>query len=96
LLRLWNISLVNHYTVAVLGIPMEVVAASTRLLRSSSGQNLYYKTSGLNIGAGESFDVILDTKDVPKGTYFLYTTNLNFLSNKDEDFGGAMTEIVVN
>ena len=26
-------------------------------------------------------------------TYFLYSTNLNFLSNDTEDFGGMMTEI---
>jgi hypothetical protein len=30
------------------------------------------------------------------GTYLLYTTNLNYLSNDGEDFGGMMTEIVVN
>ena len=29
------------------------------------------------------------------GTYFLYTTNLNFLSNGPEDFGGMMTEITI-
>ena len=33
---------------------------------------------------------------MPGGTYFLYTTNLNFLSNNQEDQGGMMTEIVVN
>jgi len=33
---------------------------------------------------------------VPAGTYFLYATNLNFLSNDAEDFGGMMTEIVIN
>ena len=30
------------------------------------------------------------------GTYFLYTTNLNYLSNDDQDFGGMMTEIVID
>ena len=30
------------------------------------------------------------------GTYFLYTTNLDHLSNDAENFGGMMTEIVVN
>ena len=38
----------------------------------------------------------LDTSDVEPGTYFLYATNLNYLSNNDEDFGGYMTEIVIN
>ena len=39
---------------------------------------------------------MLDTTGVPPGTYFLYTTNLNHLSNDGEDFGGMMTEIVVS
>jgi len=37
--------------------------------------------------------VILDTAGVPPGTYCLYGTNLNQLSNDNEDFGGMMTEI---
>jgi FtsP/CotA-like multicopper oxidase with cupredoxin domain len=32
---------------------------------------------------------------VPKGTYFLYSTNLDHLSNDAENFGGMMTEIVI-
>jgi hypothetical protein len=33
---------------------------------------------------------------VAAGTYFLYSTNLNELSNGAQDFGGMMTEIVIN
>lgn len=40
--------------------------------------------------------MILDTAGLPAGTYFLYTTNLNYLSNNDEDLGGMMTEIVIS
>jgi hypothetical protein len=43
-----------------------------------------------------SADVILETTDIARGTYFLYTSNLNYLSNNTEDFGGMMTEIVIN
>ena len=32
---------------------------------------------------------------VPPGTYFLYSTNLDHLSNDAENFGGMMTEVVV-
>jgi hypothetical protein len=39
---------------------------------------------------------VIDTKDVAPGTYFLYTTNLNFLSNGAEDRGGMMTHVVIN
>jgi hypothetical protein len=40
-------------------------------------------------------DIILDTTGLAAGTYFLYTTNLNYLSNYNEDLGGAMTEIII-
>ena len=40
-------------------------------------------------------DAIVDTHGVAPGTYLLYTSNLNYLSNNQEDFGGMMTEIVV-
>ena len=36
-----------------------------------------------------------DTVSVAPGTYLLYTTNLNYLSNNGQDFGGMMTEITI-
>jgi hypothetical protein len=33
---------------------------------------------------------------MPKGTYYLYTPNLDHLSNDAENFGGQMTEVRVN
>jgi hypothetical protein len=47
------------------------------------------------LGGGESVDVIIDVTNVPPGTYYLYSTNLDHLSNDAENFGGMMTEIVV-
>jgi len=41
-------------------------------------------------------DVVIDTTGVQPGTYFLYTTNLNYLSNGNEDRGGIMTHIVIS
>jgi FtsP/CotA-like multicopper oxidase with cupredoxin domain len=99
LLRLSNLGVVSHYTVTVLGIPMKVVGRGARLLRGQgqgAGQNVYYETNVVNLGGGESTDVILDTTNVAPGRYFLYATNLNFLSNNEEDVGGYMTEIVIN
>ena len=49
----------------------------------------------MTLGGGETAEVLVDTSGVPAGTYFLYTTNLNYLSNGDQDYGGLMTEIVV-
>jgi hypothetical protein len=78
---------------------MKVVGEDARLLRgpaasaSAPGRDLYYKTNSLTIGGGESYDVILETAGLAPGTYLLYTTNLNYLSNDKEDLGGMMTEI---
>jgi hypothetical protein len=80
----------------VLGIPMKVVGKGARILRGPGGKNLYFSTNSVDLGGGETVDVILDTKDVAPGTYFLYVKNLDHLSNDSEDFGGMMTEIVVN
>lgn len=95
LLRISNLNVTRLYTLACLGIPMEVVGDDARLLRSAAGENLSYKTNSVTLGGGESYDVILDTTGVAPGTYVLYTTNLNYLSNNQEDFGGMMTEIIV-
>ncbi len=96
LLRISSLSTTDYFTVTLLGIPMRVVGTGARLLRGPGGEDLSYETASVTLGGGENADVILDTTDVEPGTYFLYATNLNRLSNNEEDFGGAMTEIVVN
>jgi FtsP/CotA-like multicopper oxidase with cupredoxin domain len=95
LLRLSNVSITNYYTVGALGLPMRVVGAGAHIARGPGGKDLYYDTTSVTLGGGETADVIIDTAGVPAGTYFLYTTNLNYLSNNDQDFGGMMTEIVI-
>ena len=95
LLRISDLSVTEHSTLATVGIPMQVIAQNARLLRDMDGNNLYYNTNSITLGGGESIDVILDATNVPNGTYFLYSTNLDHLSNDAENFGGMMTEIVV-
>jgi FtsP/CotA-like multicopper oxidase with cupredoxin domain len=95
LLRISSLATIDFYTLTVLGLPMKVVGKDGRILRSSSGANLYYTTSSVTLGGGESYDVILDTAGAAPGAYFLYTTDLNNLSNYSEDYGGMMTEIVL-
>jgi hypothetical protein len=95
LLRLSNLNVTRFYTVTALGLPMKVVGGGARIARGPSGQDLAYDTSSVTLGGGEAVEVMIDTANVAKGTYFLYTTNLNYLSNNDEDYGGMMTEIVV-
>jgi FtsP/CotA-like multicopper oxidase with cupredoxin domain len=97
LLRLSNLSIIEYFTVTTtLGVPMRVVGRGTRLLRGPDGKDTSFMTSSVDLGGGDAFDVIIDTTDVAPGTYLLYTTNLNFLSNNEEDFGGIMTEITIN
>jgi len=95
LLRISSLATVDYYSLTVLGIPMKVVGKDAKILRSSTGTNLSYTTSSVTLGGGQSYDVILDTAGVAPGTYFLYTTDLNNLSNNAEDFGGMMTEIEI-
>ena len=95
LLRLSNLNVTNYYTVTTLGLPMRVVGGGAHIARGPGGKNLYYDTGSVTLGGGETAEVIVDTAGVTPGTYFLYTTNLNYLSNNDQDFGGMMTEIRV-
>jgi len=96
LLRVSNLSVTNYYTLTLNGLNMKVVGIGARLLRGPSNKDLYYETNAVTLGGGESTDVIIDTAGVAPGTYFLYTSNMNYLSNNTEDYGGMMTEIVIN
>jgi Multicopper oxidase len=93
LLRISSLDVTEHQTLASLGIPMKVVGINAKLLRDQQGNNLYYNTNSITLGGGESIDVILDATNVPVGTYYLYTPNLDHLSNDAENFGGLMTEV---
>jgi FtsP/CotA-like multicopper oxidase with cupredoxin domain len=109
LLRLSDLDVTEYQTLASLGIPMTVVGYNAKLLRDQAGNNLYYNTNSITLGGGESLDVILDScldsprtsytscaAPMPTGTYYLYTPNLDHLSNDAENFGGLMTEVHVN
>ena len=96
-LRLSNVSTTDLITVATtMGVPMRVVGRGAELLRGPTGIDTSYEVNVLNMGGGQAYDVIIDTAGVTPGTYFLYTTNLHFLSNDAEERGGIMTEIVIN
>jgi FtsP/CotA-like multicopper oxidase with cupredoxin domain len=99
LLRLSNLAVTRFYTLASLGIPMQVVGKDAKLLRGPDGKDLFYTTNSVTMGGGESYDVILDTTGVAAGTYFLYAADLNYLNNSDEvsdGMGGMLTEIRIN
>jgi FtsP/CotA-like multicopper oxidase with cupredoxin domain len=96
LLRISNLNITEFYTLGTNGLPMEVIGRDARLLRDGAGNNMYYKTNSLTLGGGQSADVIIDTSGLAVGnTFFLYSTNLDRLSNNVENFGGMMTEIQI-
>ena len=95
LLRLSNLSITEFFTLTTTSIPMRVVGEHARMLRDMDGNNLDYTTSSVTLGGGETKEVILDVGGLEKGTYFLYSSNLDHLSNDNENFGGMMTEVVV-
>ena len=76
-MRISDLSVTEHTTLATLGVTMTVIAQNARLLRDLAGNNLYYDTNSITLGGGESVDVIIDVSNVPAGTYYLYSTNLD-------------------
>jgi len=96
LLRISMLDVTEYQTLATLGVPMKVVGVNARLLRDLAGNNTEYSTNSITVAGGESVDVILDATNLPAGSkYFLYTPNLDHLSNDAENFGGLMTEVNV-
>jgi FtsP/CotA-like multicopper oxidase with cupredoxin domain len=97
LLRISDLDVTEYQTLASLGIPMKVVGYNAKLLRDQAGNNLYYTTNSITLAGGESLDVILDATGYTSGqVFFLYTPNLDHLSNDAENFGGLMTEVHIN
>jgi hypothetical protein len=98
LLRISMLSVTEHATLGTIGVPMHVIAINARLLRDMAGGDTTYYSNSITMGGGESMDVILDVSDpayAPGQTFYLYSTNLDHLSNDAENFGGMMTEIRV-
>jgi FtsP/CotA-like multicopper oxidase with cupredoxin domain len=100
LLRISDLDVTEYQTLASLGIRMKVIGYNAKLLRDQAGNNLYYTTNSITLGGGESLDVILDASDTTKypsgSVFYLYTPNLDHLSNDAENFGGLMTEVHIN
>jgi FtsP/CotA-like multicopper oxidase with cupredoxin domain len=100
LLRISDLDVSEYQTLASLGIPMKVIGYNAKLLRDQAGNNMAYNTNSITLGGGESLDVILDASNTtlyPSGSvFYLYTPNLDHLSNDAENFGGLMTEVHIN
>jgi FtsP/CotA-like multicopper oxidase with cupredoxin domain len=100
LLRISDLDVTEYQTLASLGIPMHVVGYNAKLLRDQAGNNLDYYTNSITLAGGESLDVILDASNTslyPSGSvFYLFTPQLDHLSNDAENFGGLMTEVHIN
>ncbi len=100
LLRISDLDVTEYQTLASLGIPMNVIGYNAKLLRDQAGNNMNYNTNSITLAGGESVDVILDASDTTKypsgSVFYLYTPNLDHLSNDAENFGGLMTEVHIN
>jgi hypothetical protein len=106
LLRMVNLSVSEYHTLQSLGVPMKEVGFNAKLLRDQAGMNTEFYTNSITLGGGESLDVILDASDAgcgssgcaaslyPAGSvFYLYSPQLDHLSNDAENFGGMMTEV---
>jgi FtsP/CotA-like multicopper oxidase with cupredoxin domain len=106
LLRMVNLSVYEYHTLQSLGVPMKEVGFNAKLLRDQAGMNTEFYTNSITLGGGESLDVILDASDAtcgatgcgaarypPGSVFYLYTPQLDHLSNDAENFGGLMTEV---
>jgi FtsP/CotA-like multicopper oxidase with cupredoxin domain len=100
LLRIADLDVTEYQTLASLGIPMHVIGYNAKLLRDQGGANTDYYANSITLGGGESLDVILDASNktqYPSGSvFYLYTPQLDHLSNDAENFGGLMTEVHIN
>ncbi len=97
LIRFSDLNVTEYHTLASLGIPMHVVGYNARLLRDLDGNNMDYYTNSISLAGGESADVILDASDTTQyqagSVFYIYTPQLDHLSNDAENFGGMMTEV---
>ncbi len=94
LLRLSNLGYQQH-AMTLDGLPMRVVAKDAGLLRNG-GTDLSFLTNTVEIGPGESRDVLVDTDT--EGEFLLYDRNFSFLTNGGDStqYGGQMTKVVVH
>jgi FtsP/CotA-like multicopper oxidase with cupredoxin domain len=93
LLRLSNLGYQNH-TMSVDNIDLQIVAKDAALLKGRDGTKNYITTNSVDLGPGESRDVIFVA---PRpGEYLLYDRKYSYLENGGgTGYGGMMTKIIV-
>jgi FtsP/CotA-like multicopper oxidase with cupredoxin domain len=93
LLRMSNLGYQNH-TLSVDNVDLLIVAKDASLLKGRDGTTNYLATNSVDIGPGESRDVIFTAPD--PGTYLLYDRKYSYLHNGGgAGYGGMITEVRV-
>ena len=93
LLRLSNLGYQNH-AMTVDNIDLQIVAKDASLLKGRDGTTNYITTNTVDVGPGESRDVIFVAPN--PGEYLLYDRKYSYLENGGgSGYGGMMTKIVV-
>ena len=94
LLRIAHLGSIRH-TVTVDGIPLHVVGSDAAQLKGDDGHDNSYWTNSVDLGPGESRDVLFTAPSEP-GTYQVYDRNFMNLSNTSGGgYGGMLTHLVV-
>jgi FtsP/CotA-like multicopper oxidase with cupredoxin domain len=95
LLRLANLGYQNH-SFTVDNIDLTVIAKDASLLKGRDGTANYITTNTVDLGPGESRDVLFTAPSMP-GKYLLYDRKYSYLNNGGGGgYGGMVTEIRVN
>ena len=93
LLRLSNLGYQEH-AMSVDDIDLQIVAKDASLLKGRDGTANYITTNTVDVGPGESRDVIFVAPG--PGEYLLYDRRYSYLSNGGgPGYGGMMTKVVV-
>jgi len=95
LLRMSNLGYQNH-AMSVDNIDLQIVAKDASLLKGRDGISNYITTNTVDVGPGESRDLIFVAPNSP-GEYFLYDRKYSYLQNGGgPGYGGMMTKIIVS
>lgn len=93
LLRLSNLGYQNH-ALTLDNVDMTVVAKDASLLRGRDGTNNYLSTNTVDVGPGESRDVLVTPR--VEGEFLLYDRSYAYLGNGGgPGWGGMMTVLRV-
>ena len=93
LLRVAHLGSVRH-TITVDGVPLHVIGADASQLKNPDGSDNSYWTNGIDVGPGESRDVLFTAPGV--GEYLIYDRNVqNLTNNGGAGYGGMLTKLIV-